>query len=61
MTARPSITRPRETSGEVDSGQDEPRCAVCSHRLTDHDVIGLRYCQATQAQALPRNCICRGQ
>lgn len=52
----PGAARPRvrESSGDVDPAA----CAVCAHRLTDHDAIGLRYCQATQAQALPRNCIC---
>ena len=34
-------------------------CAVCTHDLADHDKVGLRFCQATQAHALPRNCICR--
>jgi hypothetical protein len=34
-------------------------CAVCSHDLANHDRVGLRYCQASQANALPRNCICR--
>jgi hypothetical protein len=43
------------------SAEAAPRCAVCSHQRADHDPIGLRYCQATQAQALPRNCICRAQ
>lgn len=35
-----------------------PRCAVCDHEVSSHDAIGLRYCQATQAKALPRGCIC---
>jgi hypothetical protein len=43
----------------VGQGEDQPGCAVCSHLLTEHDPISLRYCRATQAQALPRNCICR--
>jgi len=59
MTASPPATWQRDTSGKVGGGEDEPRCAVCSHQLADHDAIGLRYCQATQASALPRNCICR--
>jgi hypothetical protein len=57
MTANPRVTWQRDTNGEAGTG--EPRCAVCDHRLTEHDPIGLRYCQATEAQALPRNCICR--
>ena len=56
MTAGPPLLHERDVSGEVD---DRPRCAMCAHRLADHDAIGLRYCQATQAQALARNCICR--
>jgi hypothetical protein len=56
MTQSPPLPRQREMSGEVDG---QPRCVMCEHRLTDHDAIGLRYCQATQAQALSRNCICR--
>jgi hypothetical protein len=35
-----------------------PRCVVCEHALADHDPISLRYCRATQAQAIPRGCIC---
>jgi hypothetical protein len=33
-------------------------CDACGHPLASHDAISLRYCQATQAQALTRNCIC---
>jgi hypothetical protein len=38
---------------------DEKRCAVCPHDTDQHDVIGRRYCEATQMQALHRGCICR--
>ena len=34
-------------------------CGVCQHDLCAHDAIGIRFCEATQAQALSRNCICR--
>ncbi|WP_157529701.1 RGCVC family protein [Nocardia sp. NRRL S-836] len=34
-------------------------CAVCPHPLQDHDPLGVRYCNATTASALPRGCICR--
>ncbi len=34
------------------------RCAVCAHELADHDPISHRFCQATQAQALSRGCLC---
>jgi len=53
MTAgRPGATVDNE---EVPS---EAGCAVCPHRLADHDNIGQRFCQATQANALTRKCIC---
>jgi len=32
---------------------------MCAHDMDAHDAIGRRYCEATQAQALSRNCICR--
>lgn len=59
MTASPSQLRPTQRSGDPQEAEGVPRCAVCEHLLAEHDPIGLRYCQATQAQALPRNCICR--
>jgi hypothetical protein len=34
------------------------RCAVCEHDVVDHDAIGRRFCEATQAGALTRGCIC---
>ena len=43
--------------GEVDA-DERPRCAVCDHELGAHDAISRRYCQATQAHALSRRCIC---
>ena len=43
---------------EVDLAQ---RCAVCDHNAADHDAIGRRFCEATQAHALTRGCICRDQ
>jgi hypothetical protein len=36
------------------------RCSVCDHAITSHDRISRRYCDATQAQALTRKCICAG-
>ena len=45
--------------GHLDVDADQrPRCAVCTHELEHHDPISARYCRATQAQALPRGCIC---
>ncbi len=38
---------------------EEQRCSVCEHTLSSHDTIGHRFCQATEAHALSRNCICR--
>ena len=58
MTASPPVPRERDANADL---EDRPRCAMCDHRLADHDAIGLRYCQATQAQALARDCICRVQ
>ena len=46
----------------IDTGaglHDNPRCSACDHDARDHDAIGQRYCEATQANALPRGCICR--
>ncbi|PPK65119.1 RGCVC family protein [Actinokineospora auranticolor] len=34
-------------------------CAVCPHPWRDHDPIGVRYCTATEASALSRDCVCR--
>lgn len=34
-------------------------CAVCPHPSHEHDPIGVRYCVATTAGALSRDCICR--
>lgn len=61
MTASPPATRQSDPIESAGGGEEEARCVVCSHQRADHDPIGLRYCQATQAQALPRNCICRDQ
>jgi hypothetical protein len=33
-------------------------CLSCVHAVRDHDAISHRYCDATQAQALARGCIC---
>jgi hypothetical protein len=58
-TTSPPLPRERAAhDGERDGEVHEPACAVCDHDLADHDPIGLRYCRATQAQALARKCIC---
>jgi hypothetical protein len=36
-----------------------PACDVCGHPMTSHDRISTRFCDATQAGALSRGCICR--
>jgi hypothetical protein len=59
MTVSAPLPRQPLANGEAGEGEVKPRCDVCGHHLADHDPIGLRYCQATQAQALHRNCICR--
>ena len=53
MTAVPSVTgAARSAPAEVGS------CAACPHALADHDRISLRFCQATQASAMTRGCVC---
>jgi hypothetical protein len=51
----------QSTDVSVDVSVDDAiaRCAVCDHDLEAHDAIGRRFCEATQAQALSRTCICR--
>lgn len=52
------MTAVRPVEAPADLAEDL-RCAVCEHALVDHDPIGVRYCKATQAQELSRDCICR--
>ncbi|MDX8034047.1 RGCVC family protein [Lentzea sp. BCCO 10_0856] len=33
-------------------------CAACPHPWEEHDPLGVRFCAATTASALPRGCIC---
>jgi hypothetical protein len=58
MTVGAERTDVEKTSGGLDV-EERLRCAVCDHDLRDHDAISHRYCHATQAQALPRKCICQ--
>ena len=46
---------------DTTDGDGEERCAVCKHSMAWHDTIGLRFCAATQANALSRHCICSTQ
>jgi hypothetical protein len=48
-----------QVQGDISADVSGARCAVCDHDMDAHDAIGRRYCEATQAQALGRNCICR--
>ena len=45
------------TSLDLDADR-QARCDVCAHDRAGHDAISLRYCQATQTNALSRLCIC---
>ncbi|MEO9138032.1 MAG: RGCVC family protein [Jatrophihabitans sp.] len=51
-----STTEPEIVARHDDAAHE--RCAVCSHPLDCHDRISLRFCQATQSQALSRGCVC---
>lgn len=53
MTTAPPVA----AGNDVDTDLKQ-RCAVCEHDTADHDVIGTRFCEATQAHALTRGCIC---
>jgi hypothetical protein len=46
-------------SDDISADVGSAQCAVCDHETDTHDPIGRRYCEATQAQALGRNCICQ--
>lgn len=53
------MTTLRAQTEDISVDVGSARCAVCEHEIEVHDAIGRRYCEATQAQALGRNCICR--
>ncbi|WP_434453088.1 RGCVC family protein [Lentzea sp. E54] len=46
---------PESRTAQLDT---DAACDVCPHPRQDHDPIGVRYCTATTASALPRGCIC---
>lgn len=46
------------TAAGAATGAAPAACAACVHELGRHDSISLRYCQATQSNALARTCIC---
>jgi hypothetical protein len=60
-TALPTHLIPAATTATSAIVPDAVPCSVCRHDLGAHDAIGNRFCQATQAQALDRSCICRSQ
>jgi len=47
-----------ETAVLASEGERQGLCVVCTHQLAEHDRISHRFCEATQTQALTRNCIC---
>lgn len=53
MSSAPSVSDAPRTAVPADGG-----CGVCPHALGDHDRISLRFCQATQAAATTRGCVC---
>jgi hypothetical protein len=54
MTPAPIVSRTADRT-IVETGA----CAVCPHPLAAHDAISSRFCQATQAAAATRGCVCR--
>ncbi len=53
------MTGNTRTAADASDTAVDARCTVCEHSLVAHDPISLRYCRATQTQALTRGCICR--
>jgi hypothetical protein len=48
-----------DTVATTSADHDTERfCASCSHSEQAHDPTALRFCQATLANQLGRNCIC---
>lgn len=47
-----------QTVDEPQAAESPGRCGVCPHELAKHDPIAARYCRATQAGVLTRNCMC---
>jgi hypothetical protein len=48
------------TNGPTDA-LPEDACAACPHPMAAHDPIGVRYCSATAAGGLTRECVCSGK
>jgi hypothetical protein len=54
----PSTTSPPTPGVRSDDTAPAAVCAVCPHPLAAHDAISRRFCQATQAHAMTRGCVC---
>jgi hypothetical protein len=59
MSTAYAVTTPASKASVV--AHDALVCTVCDHQLGGHDAISHRFCNATQAQALDRGCICRSK
>ncbi|MFJ4654264.1 RGCVC family protein [Nocardia sp. NPDC088792] len=46
------------STAPVTDAPPESSCAACSHSWEAHDSIGVRYCSATAAGGLDRECAC---
>lgn len=57
VAPEPTATK-NETETETEITVDET-CSVCGHPMRAHDAIGSRFCAATMAGALTRNCVCQ--
>ena len=53
-TSKPDVEPPSSNASEP-----AVRCQMCPHDIAEHDVVGLRYCDATRTSALTRSCLCR--
>jgi hypothetical protein len=57
-TPTSTVARPDQDERPLQPGSDAG-CSVCPHPADAHDPIAQRYCQATQATAADRGCVCR--
>ncbi|WP_433271652.1 RGCVC family protein [Actinosynnema sp. CS-041913] len=56
----PSVQVNPQVPGAAVEERDTDKCAVCPHRLTEHDAISLRFCTATATGRHERGCVCAG-